>query len=174
MTELQAYAPLQNKKQAMYLAATLRVRHEITNPTMATNIGMVICQVLSLRLPELMAVQTETTPDTRYGGHVNTSVIVSLNPRAFTTVGKNELKLLEARCNVCMTMRRYRRESRRAMPKPEKIPPETDLSIVSASIRCVANSRSSGVSHRVLLGLSGRIRNPSEAIPNVTTPCAIK
>lgn len=48
-------------------------------------------QVLSLNLPEDHDQAMEMMPAIRYGGHVRTSVTVSLNPSVSTAVGKKFL-----------------------------------------------------------------------------------
>lgn len=48
-----------------------------------------MCHVRSLNLPEEMPMAMPTTPATREGGAVSTSVMVVLKPRDDTTVGKN-------------------------------------------------------------------------------------
>jgi hypothetical protein len=106
MIELQAYAPVQNRKQLKYRAPTFVVIQEMMKPTAANAIDKVICQLRSLRLPDDMAQRTETMPDTKYGGQVMTRVIVVENPSALMTDGKKELNPFDARCNVCINVSR--------------------------------------------------------------------
>lgn len=52
MMALAPYAPMQNKKQDVYLAPTFNVMHDIAKPTMASIIDAEICQVRSLKRPD--------------------------------------------------------------------------------------------------------------------------
>ena len=88
ITELTAYAPEANRKQEIYLAATFIVAHDMMNPTSAAPMQIVMCQVRSFRFPEDRATAKPTNAETRYGGQVNTKVIVSLKPRLPTTCFK--------------------------------------------------------------------------------------
>jgi hypothetical protein len=63
--ELTAYAPLANRKQAMYRAGVLRVTQEMMYPTSAIPIQAVICQVRSLNRPEDHPARYPKKPDTR-------------------------------------------------------------------------------------------------------------
>ena len=76
------------------------VKHAATNPIVATALEMVMCHVRSLNLPLLHETAIVTAPAIKYGGHVRTRVIVSLNPSVWTTVGKKFLKPLAARLRV--------------------------------------------------------------------------
>lgn len=98
MTELTAYAPEAKRKQDMYRATTLSVAHDMINPINAIPMHPVICQVRSLSLPEVMPIMIPNAPETRYGGQVSTRVMVRLNPRLPTTVGKKLLKLHALKC----------------------------------------------------------------------------
>ena len=73
---------------ATYLPARFRVAKAAMKPTVATILEIVMCQVLSLNLPEDQDTAMVIKPAIRYGGHVRTSVIVLLKPRVLTTVGK--------------------------------------------------------------------------------------
>ena len=89
MILLAPYAPIAKRKQAVYLAPTLRVTHAMMKPMMATIMDTVICQVRSLRLPDEYANRTEAAAAVRYGGHVITKVMVDEKPSVLMTVGKN-------------------------------------------------------------------------------------
>lgn len=65
MTELTAYAPEANRKQEMYRAGVFSVAQEMTNPTIAMLMHAVICQVLSLYLPEVKPIRIPKAPETR-------------------------------------------------------------------------------------------------------------
>jgi hypothetical protein len=97
--ELMAYAPLAKRKQEKYRAPMFNVVQEMMNPTMAAPMQTVMCQVLSFKRPDDRPARYPTMPETRYGGHVKTRVIVLLNPRAPMTVGK---KLLNEQADRCM------------------------------------------------------------------------
>jgi len=76
--------PAMYRKLAKYLAGTFSVATEITNPTIATAIEMMICQPRSLTLSLLYAMAKVIRAPTRYGGAVQTRVMVlepRLNPR---------------------------------------------------------------------------------------------
>lgn len=65
----------------------------MTKPTVAIPIIAEMCHVRSLNLPEDMPIAIPTTPATREGGAVRTSVIVVLKPSDDTTVGKNYISI---------------------------------------------------------------------------------
>lgn len=71
----------------MYLPTVFSVAAAATNPTTATALEIVICQVLSLNLPEDHETRTVTAPAIRYGGHVRIKVMVVLKFSVFTTEG---------------------------------------------------------------------------------------
>jgi hypothetical protein len=76
--------PAMYRKLAKYLAGTFSVATEMMNPMIATVIDMVICQPRSLILSLLYAMAKVTRAPIRYGGAVQTRVIVlepRLNPR---------------------------------------------------------------------------------------------
>lgn len=87
---------------ATYRAAVLLTAKPRTNPRIATHFAIVICQVRSFMRPEFHDQYTEIIPAMRYGGQVNARVMVRLNPRPATTLGKKFLNPLEARCMCCM------------------------------------------------------------------------
>jgi len=76
--------PAMYRKLAKYLAGTFNVATEMTNPTIATVIEAMMCQPRSLILSLLYAMANVIKAPTRYGGAVQTRVIVlepKLNPR---------------------------------------------------------------------------------------------
>lgn len=87
---------------AKYRTPVFSVAQPRTNPATAIDLAMLMCQVFSLKRPELQDHAIETTPAIRYGGHVKASVIVLLNPSVSTAVGKKFLKPFAARCICCM------------------------------------------------------------------------
>ena len=84
------------------------VRHAARNPTVATALEAVMCQVRSLSLPLDQETAMVMAPARRYGGQVRTRVIVEEKPRVWTTVGKKFLKPLAARLRGCECQCRLR------------------------------------------------------------------
>lgn len=119
----------------MYRAAVLRVAQEIMKPISAAPMLAVMCQVLSLSLPDDQPTKMPTTPETKYGGQVSTKVMVWSKPRLPTTVGKKLLKEQAERCMFCMKQSRYRRGSRIAVMKPALDPLLCSPPTVSRTIR---------------------------------------
>ena len=72
MMELTAYVPIEKVTIAKYLAPVLSVAQARTKPITAIVFAIVICQVRSLRFPELIDQRIEMMPAIRYGGHVRT------------------------------------------------------------------------------------------------------
>ena len=71
----------------IYLPTVFNVAAAATNPTTATALETVMCQVLSLSLPEDHETRIVTAPAIKYGGQVKTNVIVVLKFSVFTTEG---------------------------------------------------------------------------------------
>jgi hypothetical protein len=64
------------------------VAHPKTKPEMVIDLAMVMCHVRSFIRPEFHDQYTENAPAIKYGGQVRTGVIVVLNPRVSSSVGK--------------------------------------------------------------------------------------
>ena len=175
---------------AKYLAPVFKVAQPVMKPTIATDLAIVMCHVRSLCFPELMAHMMDMKPAIRYGGHVSTSVIVVLNPSVSTAVGKKFLKPFEARCMCCMKANSqiwymlalstpnhehsFTFGSLAASSRPANVVVWCLAPTVSARIRACASSRSSGVSHRVVSGSSGKMKMAAMATAKVIAPCRIK
>ena len=87
------YVPMVKMTIDTYRPARSRVAAAAANPTVATALEMVICQVRSLNRPEDQETITVMTPAMRYGGQVRTRVTVVLRPSVSTTVGNCAWKL---------------------------------------------------------------------------------
>ena len=83
----------------------LRVVKPMMNPAIAKSLEMVMCHVLSFILPEEYATRIVTIAERRYGGHVNASVTVVLNPKVLTTVGRKFLNPLALRWRLYVNVR---------------------------------------------------------------------
>jgi hypothetical protein len=131
-------------------------------------------QVLSLNLPEDHDHPIEINPAIRYGGQVRTRVIVSLNPRVWTAVGKKFLNPFAPRWQCCMNANSQTLRSFAASTRPFQVVVCPEFPTVSREIRSLARVLSSGVSHRVVRGSSARMKNAISAITSVKAPCIMK
>ena len=102
---------------------------------------------------------------------MRTRVIVLLKPRVWTAVGKKFLNPLAAKCMCCMKANSHSLGSRAASFRPARLDVPALLPTVSRSMRSCASCRSSGVSHLVLSGWSGRVKTAPIATMNVAMPC---
>ena len=143
-------------------------------PNTAIALAIVICQVRSFHRPDDQDQKTEMIPAIRYGGHVKRRVMVVLNPRVLTAVGKKFLKPLAARCICCMNMNSQTLGSEAASKRPLKVEVLPRPPTVSFSIRACASCRSSGVNHFVVNGKSGRVNDEVIAMTPVTAPWRMK
>lgn len=87
MRLLTPYVPIVNTTIEVYLPTILSVAAAAIKPTTATALDAVMCQVLSLNLPEDQDTRMVTAPAIRYGGQVKTNVIVVLKLSVLTTEG---------------------------------------------------------------------------------------
>lgn len=94
---LTPYVAPTNSIIAKYRAPMFNVPHATANPTIASNLEIVTCQVLSLKWPDDHETATEVKVARRYGGQVRTRVIVELKPSVSTTVGMKFLNPLAER-----------------------------------------------------------------------------
>lgn len=74
-----------------------------------------------MNLPDDQDQAIEITPAMRYGGQVSTKVIVWLNPRVSTAVGKKFLNPFAPRWQCCMAMNRKTLGSFAASRMPDQV-----------------------------------------------------
>lgn len=146
------------------------VTTDITKPPTARVRPPVICQVRSLKWPELHANGIPSIPDTKYGGAVRRSAVVRfLKPRLVVMisgdaaierweyylaiiVGKKLLNVTAEMCRFCIRQKSQVRGSAHACLRPSQVVPRSLTPTVSRRIRATARSRSCWVSQRVTEG----------------------
>ena len=174
MILLTAYVPTAKTHMEKYLAPVLSVAQPSTKPKMATALAAVMCQVRSLKRPLDQDQAILMAPAIRYGGQVSTRVIVSVKPRVSTAVGKKFLNPLAARCICCMKANNQTLGSEAASFRPATVLVLDLPPTVSDTIRPLARSRSSGLSHQVCVGSFGSTNADAIAITKVMMPSKMK
>lgn len=100
--------------------------------------------------------------------------MVSLNPNVLMAVGKKFLKPFAPRWQCCMTMKSQTFGSFAASMIPPMLVVAPLLPTVSFWVRSWASCRSSGVSHFVVRGSSGKTKNAARATRSVAAPWMMK